>query len=256
MWDAVQYLKYAEERARPFFDLLARVPREQANVIADLGCGPGNLTQVLTERWPSARVIGVDSSPEMLEQAKPLAVPGRLDFVQADISVWSPEQPVDLIVSNAALQWVGDHQALLGRFAGMLSPGGTLAVQVPYHFETAAHRVIEETKAEPRWRPVLHGVGLHLKAVSPLVWYVERLHELGFKVDAWQTSYIHVLSGENPVLEWFKGSALRPLLNRLTPQAGEDFLRDLGSRLKAAYPARGSVTLLPFPRLFLVATLQ
>jgi trans-aconitate 2-methyltransferase len=255
MWDAGQYLKYSEERSRPFCDLLARVRTEQADFIADLGCGPGNLTRTLSERWSAARVVGVDNSPEMLEQARPLAIPGRLDFVQADIASWSPEKPVDLIVSNAALQWVSAHDVLFPRFARMLAPSGTLAVQMPYHFENPAHLAIEATKADPRWREALQGVGLHQKSVRPLVWYVERLHELGFNIDAWQTGYIHVLTGENPVLEWFKGTALRPLLNRLAPQAKDEFLQELGSRLKAVYPARGSVTLLPFPRLFLVATL-
>src|SRR5207244_8434580 len=123
MWDAGQYLKYSEERSRPFFDLLVRVQKEQADFIADLGCGPGNLTRTLAERWPAARVVGVDNSTEMLEQARPLSVPNRLDFVQADIASWSPTTPVDLIVSNAALQWVGVHDVLLIRLAGMLAPG-------------------------------------------------------------------------------------------------------------------------------------
>jgi trans-aconitate 2-methyltransferase len=252
MWDASQYLKYADERSRPFFDLLARVRSDGAKFIADLGCGPGNLTRTLAERWPAAGVVGVDNSPEMLEQAS--ANPGRLEFVQADLASWTPDQPLDLIVSNAAFQWVDHHDALLVRLAGMLAAGGTLAVQMPYHFEDPAHLIIEETKADPRWSAALKGVGLHQKSVMPLAWYVERLHDLGFAVDAWETIYLHVLTGDDPVLEWFKGSALRPLLHALEPQAKIAFLRELGNRLKAAYPARGSVTLLPFPRLFFVAT--
>lgn len=255
MWDAGQYLKYSEERSRPFFDLLARVRLEHAGFIADLGCGPGNLTRTLAERWPDARVVGVDNSPEMLEQAKPLAIPGRLDFVQADIASWAPEKPVNLIASNAACHWVSDHDVLLARLTKMLAPGGTLAVQMPYHFQNPAHLAIEEAKTDPRWSAVLQGVGLHQTSVLPLLWYVERLHDLGFVVDAWQTTYIHVLTGENPVLEWFKGSALRPFLNRLAPQAKKEFLHELGNRFKAAYPAKGSITLLPFPRLFFVASL-
>jgi trans-aconitate 2-methyltransferase len=256
MWDAEQYLKYSDQRSRPFVDLLAQVRPMDANRIADLGCGPGNLTRTLIDRWPKARVLGVDHSPEMLQQAKPLSVPGRLDFVQADIESWSPELPVDLIVSNAALQWVSDHEPLLTRLANMLAPGGTLAVQMPYHFKNPAHLMIEEAKADPRWRVALEGVGLHQESVLPLVWYVERLHDLGFAVDAWQTTYIHVLTGENPVLEWFKGTALRPLLKRLEPGARDEFLHEVGIRLQAAYPARGNITLLPFPRLFFVATLS
>lgn len=255
MWDAGQYLKYSDERSRPFFDLLARVRLENADFVADLGCGPGNLTSTLAERWPGAQVIGVDNSPEMLDQARPLTIPGRLDFVQADLASWSLDKPMSLIVSNAALQWVSGHDILFARLAKMLASGGTLAVQMPYHFQNPAHLIIEEAKADPRWSAALQGVGLHQQSVMPIVWYVERLHELDFLVDAWQTTYIHVLTGENPVLEWFKGSALRPLLSKLAPQAKEDFLHDLGNRLKAAYPAKGSITLLPFPRLFFVATL-
>jgi trans-aconitate 2-methyltransferase len=253
MWDAKQYLKYTEERSRPFFDLLARVRAENAEFIADLGCGPGNLTRLLAERWPTAKIVGVDNSPQMLEQAKASAHPG-LDFVQADLAAWTPDRPVDLIVSNAALQWVPDHAALFQRLAGLLSVGGTLAVQMPYHFQNPAHLMIEETKADRRWAVALKGVGLHQQSVMPLVWYVERMHELGFAVDAWQTTYIHNLTGDNPVLEWFKGTALRPLLNALEPAAQSEFLHELGKRLRAAYLAKKGVTLLPFPRLFLVAT--
>jgi trans-aconitate 2-methyltransferase len=255
MWDAGQYLKYAEERSRPFFDLLARVPAKPFEFIADLGCGPGHLTQALSERWPGALVVGVDNSPQMLEQARRLTMSGRLGFVQADIASWSPHEPMNLITSNAALQWVGDHDALFPRLARMLAPGGTLVVQMPYHFQHAAHLAIEETKRDPRWRATLERVGLNQRSVMPLVWYVERLHDLGFTVDAWETTYVHVLTGENPVLEWYKGSALRPLLERLAADDKALFLQELGKRLRTAYPARGGITLLPFPRIFFVATL-
>jgi trans-aconitate 2-methyltransferase len=256
MWDARQYLKYSDERSRPFIDLLARVQREQTDFIADLGCGPGNLTRILTERWPAAKVVGLDNSPEMLEQARTLACPGRLDFVEADIASWSPEQPIDLVISNAALQWVPDHATLVNRLVKMLAPGGTLAIQMPVLFENPAHIAIEATTADSRWQKALGGVGLHQKSVKPLHWYVERLHNLALVVDGWQTTYIHFLEGDNPVLEWYKGTALRPLLSRLEPQFKQDFLDELGSRLKAEYPARGGVTLLPFPRMFFVATLS
>jgi trans-aconitate 2-methyltransferase len=254
MWDAGQYLKFADERSRPFADLLGRVRRDDTELIADLGCGPGNLTHTLAERWPVAHVVGVDNSSEMLERAKPLAIPDRLEFVSADLTSWTPAKPIDLIVSNAAFQWVPNHGTLFPRLAGLLSAGGTLAVQMPYHFQNPSHLIIEEVKADPRWSATLQGVGLHQKSVMPLLWYVERLLALGFAVDAWETTYIHILTGENPVLEWFKGTALRPLLNAVEPQMKIEFLRELGIRYKAAYPMKGSVTLLPFPRLFLVAT--
>ena len=254
MWDAGEYLKYSAERARPFADLLAQVRRPEARFIADLGCGTGSLTRSLTQRWPIARVVGVDSSPEMLAQAVPLSVPGRLEFVQGDIAHWSPHEPVDLLVSNAALQWVSGHDALLPRLAGMLAPGGTLAVQMPNRFQTPSQMAVEETATDPRWASSLQNVGLHRESVMPITWYVHRLHDLGFSVNAWETTYIHVLTGADPVLEWLKGTGLRPLLERLGPDEGGEFLRVLGSRLQAAYPARGTVTLFPTPRLFFVAT--
>jgi trans-aconitate 2-methyltransferase len=253
MWNAGDYLKFSAERSRPFADLLGQVRKEQARIIADLGCGPGANTRALAERWPLARVVGVDNSSAMLEQAMALAIPGRLRFMQADIADWRPSEPVDLLVSNAALQWVGDHHGLLMRLTGMLAPDGILAVQMPSRFETPMQTTIEETVADPRWAESLKGVGLHRESVKPVTWYVERLHDLGFAVNAWETTYIHVLTGDNPVLEWLKGTALRPLMEKLGPEEEGAFMQALGSRLKAAYPARGDVTLLSMPRMFFVA---
>ena len=254
MWDAAQYAKFSQERSRPFADLLARVHREKAGVIVDLGCGTGQLTRTLAERWPDAVVTGVDSSPQMLEKARPLEIPGRLDFVLADVASWSADRPLDLMVSNAALHWVGDHAGLLSRLAGMLAPGGTLAVQMPDRFHTPAQLAIEETVADPRWRSRLEGVGLHRESVAPLLWYVSRLHELAFRVDAWQTTYVHVLTGKSPIVEWLGGTGLRPLLERLGPHEADEFREALSARLDVAYPPEGNVTLFPFPRLFFVAT--
>jgi trans-aconitate 2-methyltransferase len=254
MWDPQQYLQFADERSRPFFDLLAHVPCQQPKSIADLGCGAGNLTEKLSERWPQARVTGIDNSPEMLTKAKRLAIPGRLEFAQAAIENWTPAEPIDLLLSNAALHWVSDHAALLVRLAGMLTPNGMLAVQMPARFNTPSQTAIEETAADPRWAATLQGVGLHRESVRPLTWYMDRLHDLGFAVNAWETTYVHVLTGPDPVLEWTKGTALRPLLKRLEPSAATEFLRELAGRFRAAYPPRGDVTLFPFPRLFFVAT--
>jgi trans-aconitate 2-methyltransferase len=257
MWDAEQYAKFTAERERPFADLLAQVPRDQDNtrLIVDLGCGPGRLTRQLAERWPAARVVGVDNSAEMLDKAEPFAIPARLQFVRADLADWSPNQPVDLILSNAALHWIADHQALLKRLAGYLAPGGTLAVQMPNRFEGPVQAAIDETAADPRWAAQLKGVGLHRGSVQPVEWYARLLQDLGFVVNAWETTYVHVLSGENPVLEWFQGTGLRPLLARLDPDAAEQFRADLATRLRALYPPRNGTTLFPMPRLFFVATL-
>jgi trans-aconitate 2-methyltransferase len=254
MWDADEYSKFSRERSRPFRDLLAQVSLERPELIADLGCGTGSLTRSLADRWPSARVLGIDESPEMLAEALPLAIPSRLEFVRAEIAEWSPGRPVDLIVSNAALHWIGDHAALFARLAAMLSPGGTLAVQMPDRFQTPSQAAIEQAVSDPRFSSVLKGVGLHRGSVRPLLWYVRLLHGLGFAVNAWETTYVHVLSGKNPVLEWLKGTALRPLLERLDPARAADFLSEVGTRLRAAYPATGDVTLFSMPRLFLVAT--
>jgi trans-aconitate 2-methyltransferase len=253
-WDPTQYLRFAPERSRPFFDLLARVTWERVDAIADLGCGTGELTRALSERWPESTVLGVDSSPDMLEHARQWAVPGRLEFVRADISTWQSPRPLDLIVSNAALQWVSGHERLLGSLCGLLAPAGALAVQMPHHFETPAHREIAAVAAGPRWRSRLEGVGLQPGAVQPLAWYVERLHRFGLTVDAWETIYLHVLRGDNPVLEWMKGTSLRPLLARLEGSDRDEFLREIGERFRAAYPVKDGVTLFPFPRLFFVAT--
>lgn len=253
MWDAGRYLNYSKERSRPFYDLLARVNLDTAASIADLGCGPGHLTRVLADRWPHARIIGVDSSPEMLTKARQVSVPDRLAFVQADLASWPAPGPLDLIVSNAALQWVGDHERLLARLAGMLAPAGVLAVQVPAHFDDPAYQAIAETATRPRWDAVLRGVGLRQDSVLPLPRYVQCLHDIGLAVDAWQTTYIHVLTGDNPVLEWFRGSALTPLLARLDTADRATFLGEVGEQLRAAYPPRAGVTLFPFTRLFFVA---
>jgi trans-aconitate 2-methyltransferase len=254
MWDADQYSKFARERSRPFDDLLGQIMAESPRSIVDLGCGTGSQTRRLAERWPAARVVGVDSSAEMLEKSRGLAIPGRLEFVQAGIDEWSPTGPVDLIVSNAALHWIAVHESLLKRLAAMLAPSGTLAVQMPARFGTASQDAIEAACADPRWSSQLQGVGLHCESTRPLLWYAELLHDLGFTVNAWQTTYVHVLSGQNPVLEWLKGTALRPLVARLDERNGAAFLKDVGARLKAAYPPSGDVTFFPMPRLFFVAT--
>jgi trans-aconitate 2-methyltransferase len=254
MWDANQYLKFADERSRPFFDLLAQVRCEAPRTIVDLGCGPGHLTHALSERWPEARVLGIDNSASMLQQARPLAIPGRLEFELADIALWSPRDPVDLIVSNAALQWVRHHDRLLPGLAGMLATGGTLAVQVPDFFHMPAHAAIDAAAAEPRFAGALSALGVPRDSVQPIEWYVHTLVELGLEVNAWQATYIHVLRGEDAVLEWFKGSALRPFLTALDAGLADEFLAEVRWRLDAAYPVKNAVTLLPFPRLLFVAT--
>jgi trans-aconitate 2-methyltransferase len=254
VWDPQQYVKFAHERARPFHDLLARVRPERVRTAADLGCGPGELTRTIAERWPTAAVVGVDNSPEMLDKAQAHALPGRLRFEPGDLATWRPEGPLDLLVSNAALHWAADHAAVLAAWSGMLSPAGVMAVQMPYRFRLRAQRAVDDTARDPRWADKLTGAGLNRESVHPPPWYVRRLQALGLEVDAWKTTYYHVLTGEDPVLEWLKGTGLRPLLARLTPGESEDFQRDLGARLRQIHPPRDGTVLLPFPRIFFVAT--
>ena len=249
MWNPDQYQRYGDERSRPFFDLLARVQTNQVKRVADLGCGPGNLTASLLERWPNAHVIGVDNSSEMLEKARVLES-DRLEFVLEDLRTWQPQHTPDVIVSNAALQWVPDHETLIPRLAGLLEIGGWLAVQMPANFDQPSHTILHELCAQ-------HAKLEHLnntpRTWKPLAWYVETLTNLGFHVDAWETNYMHILQGENVVLEWVKGTALRPVLAALEPTEHPAFLAEYGARLLEAYPPQAFGTLLPFNRVFFVA---
>jgi trans-aconitate 2-methyltransferase len=254
MWDAERYVQFARDYSRPFRDLLAQLRRDDVGTVVDLGCGPGDLTRLLLERWPSARVIGLDASPEMLRQARAGPSYPRLTFVQGDLAAWQPERPVDLVVSNAALQWVPNHAALLRHLVGLLAPGGTLAVQMPDHFAMPVARAIAEAAADPRWQARLAGAGLQPDTVQPLTWYVEQLRGLGLEVDAWETTYVRVWRGENPVRDWMQATALRPLLARLHPDEQRSFLHVVGERFLAYYPQTGGVTLAASRRLFFVAS--
>jgi trans-aconitate 2-methyltransferase len=256
MWDPSQYARFSRERARPFHDLLAQVALAQVRTAADLGCGSGEMTRTLLDRWPEATVVGVDNSPEMLARAETQSqvLPGRLRFEKGNLASWRSEVPLDLLVSNAALQWVGDHEQVLAAWAAMLAPGGVLAVQIPYRIHSITQMALDAAARDRRWVDRLRGVGLSRDCVHPLRWYLRRLLDLGLDVNAWQTTYYHLLTGENPVLEWFKGTALRPHLARLTAEEVPAFLKEVGARLLEAHPPRNGVTALPFTRLFFVAT--
>jgi trans-aconitate 2-methyltransferase len=253
MWNPDQYRRYADERSRPFFDLMGRVRATNPRAIADLGCGPGNLTASLLERWPEAHVRGVDGSMEMLQAAQPLEQPGRLEFVRADLREWVAPEPLDVLVSNAALQWVPDHQRLIPHLAGLVGPGGWLAVQMPGNFDAPSHAILHDVCASARWAKKLSHLNDTPRAWETLSWYAETLIELGFHVDAWETTYLHVLHGQNPVLEWVKGTALRPVLAALGAKDQAVFLTDYGSKLQGAYPGTPHGTILPFRRVFFVA---
>ncbi len=251
MWDAAQYLRFGGERSRPFFDLIAQVAAENPRYVADLGCGPGNLTAVLAERWPRARVVGVDNSPEMIAAATGADSEGGPSFVLGDVRDWRPDCPPDVLVCNAVLQWVPGHHDLLVRWAGMLAPGGWLAFQLPGNFDQPSQAIVREMAGSPRWRDLLRDAELNRQADSPRE-YAELLARPGYEVDAWETSYLHILQGDDPVLEWTKGTALRPVLSALDAGQAAVFLRDYGQRLRQAYDHRSFGTMFPFRRVFTV----
>jgi trans-aconitate 2-methyltransferase len=250
MWDAGQYLRFGGERARPFFDLVAQVGATGPRYVADLGCGPGNLTAALAARWPDATVVGVDNSPEMIAAAQAGTTP-NLSFALGDVRDWRPARPLDVLVCNAVLQWVPEHDDLLLRWADLLAPGGWLAFQLPGNFDQPSHAIVKEMAASPRWHGPLADARLNRQAGDPAD-YVALLARPGFEVDAWETSYLHILPGENPVLEWTKGTTLRPVLAALDAEQAAAFLREYGERLTAAYPPHPFGTVFPFRRVFTV----
>jgi trans-aconitate 2-methyltransferase len=270
MWDAGQYLRFGGERARPFFDLVAQVGAASPGYVADLGCGPGNLTAALAQRWPGATVVGVDNSPEMITAARAATESGvrgpaagsaagspgggttrNLSFALGDVWDWRPERPLDVLVCNAVLQWVPGHDELLLRWADLLAPGGWLAFQLPGNFDQPSHVIVKELAESPRWRGLLAGARLNRQAGDPAD-YVALLARPGFEVDAWETSYLHLLHGENPVLEWTRGTTLRPVLAALDAEQAADFVAEYGERLAARYQPHPFGTLFPFRRVFAV----
>ncbi len=252
-WDPRRYLAYADERARPFADLLARVGAEEPRTVVDLGCGPGTLTRLLADRWPAAEVTGLDSSPEMIAAARREA-PG-IAFDLADLRAWRPAEPVDVLVSNATLQWVPDHLDLLPALVGALAPGGWLGLQVPGNAAEPSHTLRAELAAEPPY--VAHTAGAAAPVAHDPGTYLAALSELGCRVDAWETTYLHVLAGEDPVFTWISGTGARPTLQALPEDLRPRFEAELRARLRAAYPPRDvggePAVLLPFRRVFAVA---
>jgi trans-aconitate 2-methyltransferase len=248
-WDPLQYGRYAGERGRPFFELTARVEADAPERVVDLGCGPGDLTVTLADRWPGALVRGIDSSPEMIQRAPG---DGAVRFSVGAAEEFSATG-VDVLISNAALQWVPTHRELLLRWAGELSAGGWLAFQVPANFDAPSHVLMRELADSPRWRESLAGVLRGTESTAPPAEYLERLAGAGLEVDAWQTEYLHVLSGDDPVLEWVRGTGLRPVLAALSADDGAAFSAEYAARLRDAYPRRAHGTPFPFRRTFVVA---
>ena len=235
-----------------FHDLVARIPGTAMRRVVDLGCGPGELTRTLLDRWPDAEVLGVDSSDAMLASAAALEPSPRLRFEKGDVRTWTPAAPLDCIVSNAVLQWVDGHAALLARLVGFLAPGGALAVQMPYNDDAPTHEILRALWRDPRFADALGDAPPERRVAEPS-WYGERLLELGCDVDVWETVYLHRMQDAEAIVEWVKGTALRPVLSRLDGAATEAFLAVYLERVFAAYPSGPHGTWFPFRRLFFVA---
>ncbi|MCK0177286.1 trans-aconitate 2-methyltransferase [Mycolicibacterium sp. F2034L] len=251
MWNPETYLAFADHRGRPFYDLLARISAHEPRRVVDLGCGPGNLTLSLAQRWPSATIEAWDNSPEMVAAARERGV----DAGVADVRDWVPQLDTDVVVSNATLQWVPEHAELLTRWAAALPPGSWLAFQVPGNFEAPSHEAVRRLTDRDAWREMLHDIPFRVgKVIETPAGYAELLTDAGCTVDAWETTYIHELSGEHPVLDWISGTALRPVKSRLTDQQWHEFRAELIPLLDDAYPARpDGRTFFPFRRVFVVA---
>jgi trans-aconitate 2-methyltransferase len=254
-WDPDRYLEYADERGRPFVDLLARVHAETPRVVVDLGCGPGNLTALLADRWPGADVTGVDSSPEMIESAR--AVEG-VTWEVADLRDWARPRagtlvsPVDVLVSNATLQWLPDHLELLPRLVDRVAPGGWLAFQVPGNFGEPSHTLRADIAERAPYAEHVRDVAVP-SSHEPAD-YLRVLLDLGCEADVWETTYLHVLAGADPVFDWVSGTGARPTIQALPEGLREEFEDEFRALLREAYPADASGhVVMPFRRIFAVA---
>ena len=249
-WDPDRYLHYADERGRPFLDLVARVGATEPATVVDLGCGPGNLTVLLAARWPGARVLGVDSSAEMIAAAPS---DRGVEFTVGDLRSWQPptSEGVDVLVANAVLQWVPGHLDLLPGLLDAVRPGGWFAFQVPANFDEPSHTIRAELAAEPAYAE--HTAGVATPDAFDAATYLHALRGLGCEVDAWETTYLHVLTGEDPVFTWVSGTGARPTLEALPADLRREFEAEYTRRLREAYPERDGAVVLPFRRVFVVA---
>lgn len=269
MWDPTTYLRYGDERSRPFGELLARINVDAPTEVVDLGCGPGTLTVHLAERWPAARVVGLDSSEEMIRSARtlgsttlgsttlgPTTLGPTVAFDVADVRDWQPGPVVDVVLANAVLQWVPGHDELLRRWARQLKPGAVLAFQVPGNFDAPSHRAIRGVAAQPRWQAPLAGVLRGTESVLEPTGYAQLLTAAGASVDAWETTYVHQLPAtgpDHPVLSWVEGTALRPVRAALSDADWAAYRAELSAHLAGAYPVHNGLVYFPFRRIFVVA---
>lgn len=251
MWNPETYLNFADHRGRPFSELLARIGARTPRRVADLGCGPGNLTATLTQRWPDAVVEGWDSSPEMVAAARERGVDAHVGAIEA----WEPGPDTDVVVSNAALQWVPSHRESIVRWAGQLPAGAWLAFQVPGNFDSPSHRAIRTVARSDAFAEALRDMPWRdAHQVDEPLDYAGLLTDAGCVVDAWETTYVHELTGETPVLDWITGTALTQVRSRLDDDAWQEYRRAIVPLLAEAYPRRpDGITYFPFRRVFVVA---
>jgi trans-aconitate 2-methyltransferase len=251
-WDPDLYFRFSDHRLRPALELLARVSLTSPRVVYDLGCGAGEMARLMAERWPDATVFGLDSSREMLEKAA--ATPSSVRWIEADLQSWTPPEPPDLLYSNATFHWVDRHEELFPRLLGFLCPGGSLAVQMPLSHNLPSHHLMGETLADLGMSSDALAKTLAREWILSPEAYYDLLAPRAEHVEIWETEYLQVLEGTDPVLEWVKGTGLRPVLNGLVDAEREIFLAEYTRRLRAAYTQRADgKTLYPFRRLFLVA---
>lgn len=249
-WDPAQYARYSSQRSRPFFDLTAQLDAVSPDTIVDLGCGSGELTLTLAERWPGATVRGIDSSPEMIATAQPSAP--NVTFTVGTAQDFDATG-TDVLISNAMLQWVPSHEKLLASWGEQLNRGGWLAFQVPANFNAPSHRLMRELAESPPWHGRLKDVLRGADSVLNQDLYLDLLTRIGLEVDVWQTEYLHVLQGQDPILDWVRGTGLRPVLSALTDQDAATFSAEYAAALRQAYPPQPYGTVFGFTRTFVVA---
>lgn len=253
-WSATQYLQFEDDRTRPVRDLVAAIPTQTAQTVIDIGCGPGNSTELLCARYPDASATGLDSSSDMLDAARK-RLPA-VEFTLADLTTWTPAQPADVILANAVLQWVPNHEALFRRLVAGLTPGGSLAVQMPDNMAEPSQLAMDAAASVEAWsQTITQSAGFRAEMLTA-EGYIRLIRPLVTRLDVWRTTYMHILpGGPDAIVEWFKGSGLRPFLAPLDAGQRVEFLAHYRASIAAAYPPLpdGSVVL-RFPRLFIVAT--
>ncbi len=249
-WNPETYLQFAAERSRPFYDLTSRIQATAPRQVVDLGCGPGQLTAGLADRWPAATILGIDDAPAMIDRAQQYAGE-RLRFQLGDLSAWTAVEPVDVLISNATLQWVPGHLDLLPRLVAALAPGGWLAIQVPGNFDQPSHQLLYGLAADPRFAPAT--AGLERPSAPDASTYLSHLAVLGLDVDAWETTYLHVLRGPDAVFRWMTGTGAGPFLQALSGEKRAEFETEYRALLHEAYPDHGFGSVLAFRRTFVVA---